>query len=356
MSQVKLLRILLIGPGSLELIGGTTVSFNHLREALESRRDVAIEVLDSVGIRGAGWKSPWRLLRFLAALTTAAFRHDVLTLHAMPTGLPYMGWYVLAVARLSGRPLIYRAFGGMYYHELPWPRRWLARILMRGADVVLLQTRELMAEASRDYLRRVEWFPTARPMPQCVARRRGPCRRFVYIGQLKVRKGLQILARVAERLPPDASVDVYGPWYDLPRDTFQSHHRIRYMRELRPAEVAPILESYDALVLPSFLAEEGYAGIIPEAYGAGLPVITTRWKALPEMVAEGVSGLLVAPRDENQLFHAMMQLYDSSALYARLCDGTETMRRQFSQENQANHFVDLCHRVVDRDRPPRRVR
>jgi glycosyltransferase involved in cell wall biosynthesis len=336
---------MLIGPATPEP-GGTTVSFRHLRHALCSQPQTVVTVLDSYGIRGSGIRAPLRLLRLLRGVVLGARRHDVISLHAMPTALPYVAWFLPLIAKLYGKPLIYRSFGGMYYDELSWPKRMLARHVLRRANVVLLQTRELMEKAACDRLRRVEWFPTARPMPAEVPLRTGSCRRFAYVGHLKVTKGLQYLVRAAELLPSDASLDVYGPWYDLPRNAFNDCRKVRYRGVLDIEEVVPTLRNYDALVFPTFMPEEGHSGIIPEAYAAGIPVIATRWKALPEIVEDGVTGLLVEPQDSRALLDAMLRLYDDAALYRRLVAGTQAKRKQFSLEEQVGHFLRICRELA----------
>jgi glycosyltransferase involved in cell wall biosynthesis len=344
------MRLLLIGPATLEIAGGISVSFHHLRNSLMQRK-LPIEVIDTAGIRQGRLRAPFALALFFWRVFRATRRSDVVTLHAMPTALPYVGWFILGVVTLQGVPLIYRAFGGGYHDELSGRcRRRLAAWFMRRASVVLLQTKQLTMRAATDTLRHTVWFPTARPVPERVSPRSGPCRRFVYVGQLKIEKGLEYLARAAERLPADASVDVYGPWYNLPRDTFAGRRGIRYVGELHPDEVVPTLSRYDATVIPTFLSMEGYPGIVLETYAAGIPVIATRWKAVPEVVHDGVSGILVEPRNERQIADAMMRLYEDTALYCRLARGSAAMRYEFSQERQTDRFIEVCRDALARRR------
>jgi glycosyltransferase involved in cell wall biosynthesis len=345
------MKLLLIGPASLGIAGGISVSFHHLRNSLLQRSDPEIEVVDTVGIRQRKLMAPFALSLFFWRVLRAAHRSDIVTLHAMPTALPYIGWFIWAVAALWGLPLIYRAFGGGYHDELTGRcRRRLAAWFMRRASVVLLQTKQLMDRAATDTLRQTVWFPTARPMPTRVAPRTGPCRRFVYVGQLKIGKGLEYLARAAAHLPQDANVDVYGPWYNLPRDTFAGRRGIRYVGELHPGEVVPTLNRYDACVIPTFLPMEGHPGIVLETCAAGIPIIATRWKAVPEIVKDGVSGILIEPRSEGQIADAMTRLYEDDSLYCRLAVGSAAMRHEFSQERQTDRFIEVCRDALVRRR------
>jgi glycosyltransferase involved in cell wall biosynthesis len=350
-AKQRRLNILLIGPSSSS-IGGTTVLFEHLSKALESIPEVHIEVISSTGIRGSRYIAPVRLLRLMYSILRVARRCDVLSFHAMPTALPYIGWFLPLVAKYYRKPLIFRSFGGMYYDELSWPARAVARFFMRRANAVLLETKELMKKAADDHLRRTEWFPNARPMPVETTCHRGTCRRFVYVGQLRTAKGLQYLARAAEQLPDDASVDVYGPWFDddpwfdLPRDTFDGCRKIRYVGVLNTDEVETILRQYDALVLPTFATQEGHAGIILEAYAVGIPVIATRWKALPEIVEDGTTGLLIEPQSDTAILQAMMRLYEEPELCRRLVAGAQLFRKRFSLEQHVDHFLRICRELA----------
>jgi len=170
-----------------------------------------------------------------------------------------------------------------------------------------------------------------------------PCRRFIFVGQLKVKKGLLVLIQAAENLPKGCVVDVYGPWYDLPKDAFDHTLRVHYCGVIAPAEVVATIQRYDALILPSYMEAEGYSGVIFEAYSVGIPVVATHWNSLPEIVLDGQTGLLVKPRDTASLCAAMTLLMQDDQLYAHLSKGAACFGRQFSMENQTANFIDFCH-------------
>ena len=48
-------------------------------------------------------------------------------------------------------------------------------------------------------------------------------------------------------------------------------------------------------MLPTFYEGEGYPGAIIEAFSLGLPVISTHWKAIPEIVKDQQTGILIEP-------------------------------------------------------------
>jgi len=74
----------------------------------------------------------------------------------------------------------------------------------------------------------------------------------------------------------------------------------------RRNDVAAILPALDALLLPSL--REGSPRAIAEAMLRGVPVVASAVGGVPEIIADGTSGLLVAPRDANALADATERL------------------------------------------------
>lgn len=76
-----------------------------------------------------------------------------------------------------------------------------------------------------------------------------------------------------------------------------------------------ILDYYlraDAFVLPSFA--EGLPVVLMEAMALGVPCITTHITGVPEMIRDGIEGLLVAPSDTEGLTRAIARLMDDPGL------------------------------------------
>jgi O-antigen biosynthesis protein len=65
------------------------------------------------------------------------------------------------------------------------------------------------------------------------------------------------------------------------------------------AEIAPVLASFDLLIVPSVL--DGRPVVVLEALALGVPVLASRVGALPELIQDGVTGWLCQP-DNLQAF------------------------------------------------------
>jgi glycosyltransferase involved in cell wall biosynthesis len=113
--------------------------------------------------------------------------------------------------------------------------------------------------------------------------------------------------------------------------------------------VRELLRVCDAVVLPSVITDYGKMEGIPvalmEALAAERPVVATRISGIPELVEDGVTGLLVPERDPLQLAHALQRLAREPLLALSLGSaGREKVLRQFNLADNTEALVRLfCH-------------
>jgi glycosyltransferase involved in cell wall biosynthesis len=84
-------------------------------------------------------------------------------------------------------------------------------------------------------------------------------------------------------------------------------------------------------VVPS-LCREGFGLVAVEAMRSGVPVVASRIGALPEIVVDGITGLLVAPGSTIQLQTAIQRLCENPTLRRRMGDAGITQSEKFSAE------------------------
>jgi colanic acid/amylovoran biosynthesis glycosyltransferase len=110
-----------------------------------------------------------------------------------------------------------------------------------------------------------------------------------------------------------------------------------------------VLKKYneaDIFVLPAVVAEHGGRDITPnvliEAMAMKLPVVSTLSGAIPEIVDDGVSGILVPPRDEEALVQAIIRLLGNPALAEELgTNARQKVEERFNINKNISQFVAL---------------
>jgi glycosyltransferase involved in cell wall biosynthesis len=143
------------------------------------------------------------------------------------------------------------------------------------------------------------------------------------------------LAAALARLPGPwvLSVAGDGPLGDEVRGLFAglAPGRVRWLGELRPAEVAALLARGAVYIWPG--CGEAYGLAYLEAQAAGLPVVAFATAGVPEVVADGETGLLVADRDDAALAGAVGRLLGDEPLRRRMAAAARArVRRDHSME------------------------
>ena len=144
-----------------------------------------------------------------------------------------------------------------------------------------------------------------------------------YVGGLSPQKGIHHLIAAVNRLPAEAiALTIYGdldafPGYVAGLRAAAHHPGIHFAGRLSRAALWPALGALDVLVLPT-LWYETYSLAAHEALAAGLPVVASRLGVMPEVVRDGVDGLLFPPGDEAALAGILGALAEEPARLAAL--------------------------------------
>jgi len=98
-------------------------------------------------------------------------------------------------------------------------------------------------------------------------------------------------------------------------------------------------------VLSSY--SEGLSITLLEAMAAGLPVVATRVGGNGEIVRDGETGVLVAPRDAHALAGAMRSLLEDRGRAGEMGGrGRERVREHFSELSMVLQYQDLYDRLL----------
>ena len=144
--------------------------------------------------------------------------------------------------------------------------------------------------------------------------------KFVAIGTVCVRKGFQYLFRafeIVKRQMPAAELVVVGDYkIDFRNERPKWAGTFTHFPNLSHPELAKLLQTCTALVLPSL--EEGFARVISEAMGAGLPILASYESGATTLVDDGIEGLIVRARDPQHIAEAMLRVGKDAELCRRM--------------------------------------
>ena len=124
----------------------------------------------------------------------------------------------------------------------------------------------------------------------------------------------------------------------LSRELNLSPDKVRFLGFRK--DVPDILSASDFFMLPSLT--EGLPLSVLEAMSHGLPVVATNVGGIPELIQEGVHGLLVPPKNQSSLANAMEQILTSPVL------GQEMGRRGALRVQKEFSFNSMMEKYSER--------
>jgi glycosyltransferase involved in cell wall biosynthesis len=272
---------------------------------------------------------------------------------------------------LARRPLVVKLTGDPAFERL----RWRARIAgdveefqrggggLEGRALRLLRDATLRRAAHvvcpSEFLRGlvVSWgveadrvsvlpnpTPPARELPPREALRarfgmEGPT--LAFAGRLGPQKALDVgIAAVAA--VDGVSLLVAGEGEDRARLEASAGPRVRFLGNLARAEVAELFAAADGSLLSS--SWENFPHTLVEALAVGTPVIATRVGGVPEVVSDGVNGLLVEPGDVEGLTAAIRRFFADAELRERLRAASASSVSRYAPDAVYGRLEDILRR------------
>lgn len=171
---------------------------------------------------------------------------------------------------------------------------------------------------------------------------------FGFIGSLLPTKGIELLLETfARNSHHDWFLTVAGTGKRDYEDSLRrryAHPRINFMGRVSPES---FFSKVDVTVVPS-LVEDTLPGVVLESLSFGLPVVGSRRGGIPEMIREGVTGVLFDLEDPEALTASMAAVaaridhWRSAAPVIR-----ETARQLCDVEGWTEKWISLYQRVIN---------
>jgi glycosyltransferase involved in cell wall biosynthesis len=360
MADTRKPRLLFVGafpPEDRKIFGGNVTACRELMLSSFSDR-LELDLIDSTQISNPPPPLSIRLLlamrRFLIFITRFERRRPDAVLLFVAIGASVaekgaMAWY----SRLRGVPVLMFPRGGLLIEicESSDFTRWWTKLAFCNATKVLCQgTRwqdfaiNTLGFSQSNSPIIANW--TASKVLVDISKTRDAevdngIVRFLFLGWLDQEKGVFELLESCLRLSEsrDFTLDIVGDGNaSLMARAFVTRNRlesrIKFHGWLQGGDLEQIFRKTNVLVLPSW--SEGLPNAMVEAMAAKLAIVTTVVGNIPDVITDGISGLLVPPRDTDALTQALAKIIDEPKLRKNIAEvGNEIAQKHFSVEPAA---------------------
>jgi glycosyltransferase involved in cell wall biosynthesis len=168
--------------------------------------------------------------------------------------------------------------------------------------------------------------------------------RFLFLGQLTQRKGMQFLLEAWKDLPPGKAELVLmggGQRWGWKK---QAGAGVTFVGQASRSRVLEEMGRSDVLILPSLF--EGFGLVILEAMAAGLPVITTQNTGGPDVIGEGKEGFVVPAGNAEALREKMEWFIQNPEKAAEMGKAAHRKAKEFNWERYGAEYARIIREVV----------
>lgn len=290
---------------------GQSLMVKTLVEGLPSR-DIAVHHVNLRISRDAADIGRWRGTKVFSTLAAAVraivarFRHNCDTLYYVPApakrGALYRDWILMLFCRpFFARTVLHWhavGLGEWLASSATWIERTITRWLLGRAHLAIVLAPELAPDAERLNPRRIAVVPNCAsdPGPRPV-RETHDARRHcevLFLGQCSRAKGLFATLEavaLANASAPHLRLTVAGGFSD-DNEEREFHAQlarlpaglVRYLGVVGPAEKHALFRAADLFCFPTAYPHEGQPVTLIEALAHDVPIVTTRWRAIPGML------------------------------------------------------------------------
>lgn len=182
--------------------------------------------------------------------------------------------------------------------------------------------------------------------------------RFGFIGNILPAKGVHILIESFNKVEKDGvELRIYGRQASykgllgnyLNRIKKQVKNKnIRFMGGFDNKDIAKIFAEIDILVVPSIWYENSPL-VIQEAFATKTPVIASKIGGIPELIDDGINGILFTPDNPDDLYRKINLIIESPSLRKKI---RHDIKPPKSIEENAREVEGIYGKLITRSNPP----
>lgn len=175
------------------------------------------------------------------------------------------------------------------------------------------------------------------------------------VGRLVPWKGFAALLEVVKQLNEEGNkvalvIAGDGPYEETLKEKVKDlglQDKVRMVGRLSKDALGATIKASDCFVLNT--GYEGLSHQILEVMDLGVPVVTTKIGGNPELITDGVSGLLVEFDSAEEIKSAIVRVMDNEALRNRLIQNARARTKDFAKEKVVAELAELLKtKVIER--------
>jgi glycosyltransferase involved in cell wall biosynthesis len=168
--------------------------------------------------------------------------------------------------------------------------------------------------------------------------------RLLFVGHLIRRKGVDLLPEIMRRLGPGFALRYTSGWRrNLDMEVLPT------MKPIGLVDQARLCDEYrnaDALLFPTRF--DGFGLPVVEAMACGTPVVASRCCAVPELIEDGVDGIMCPLDDVTAFVEAIQALAcDRDRLAAMGARARESSVARFGVDRMVGEYIDVFSRLIE---------
>jgi glycosyltransferase involved in cell wall biosynthesis len=166
-----------------------------------------------------------------------------------------------------------------------------------------------------------------------------------YVGRISPEKDVPTLIEAARRLG-DLQFKFAGDYHRLPEVIKQKPENCEFLGQLNAEDIVQFYHNARMVVFAT-RCYEGFPTVLLEAMSHGLPVVCSRIGGLPEIVDDGITGLLYEPGNADELADRIRTLWQNPALCQRLGDaGRWKVNEDYAAERLLDRLLGIYEKVI----------
>lgn len=281
---------------------------------------------------------------------------DIVHCQTIQMGLP-----CFVYKRVFKKPYIVWCHGFDVYFKWKF-KKIISRIVFSFSDAVVAITEHMKKELQKTYKKEIFVIPNSVNLEKFKGHEKQELRKrynilgsekiVLFVGVVRPVKGVKYLVsafKIINQKIPESKLYIIGEGSEIENLKNLAiekniEDKVIFKGKIDTQKVAEYMILSDIFVLPSL--SEGFPLVLLEAMAAGLPIVCTNVRGLPEIVEDNKNGLLIDPKNSDQISEKVLLILGSKELQDKMHINNLEKSKLYSLENIIEKVNNLYLKVL----------